>query len=68
MEAEARSKQAFERNKQRRQGGSTGVVEQAVQGTEGHIRVVLLALESRMRRQVGPEEVIVSFMTEYAAY
>lgn len=31
MEAEARSKQAFERNKQRRQGGSTGVVEKKIE-------------------------------------
>ena len=48
--------------------GSNGVVERAVQGTEGQIRVILVALEERIGRQVDPEEAIVSFIPEYAAY
>ena len=48
--------------------GSNGVVERAVQGVEGHIRVVLLALENRIGRQLDPEEPIVAFIPEYAAY
>ena len=48
--------------------GSNGVVERAVQGIEGQIRVILLALEERIGRQVDPEEAIVSFIPEYAAY
>ena len=48
--------------------GSNGVVERAVQGVEGHIRVVLLAFEERVGRQVDPLEPIVSFIPEYAAY
>ena len=48
--------------------GSNGVVERAVQGIEGQIRVILLALEERIGRQADPEEAIVSFIPEYAAY
>ena len=48
--------------------GSNGVVERAVQGIEGQIRVILLALEQRVGREVSPEEAIVSFIPEYAAY
>ena len=48
--------------------GSNGVVERAVQSIEGQIRVVLLALEHRIGRQIDPQEPIVAFMPEYAAY
>lgn len=48
--------------------GSNGVVERAVQGLEGQIRVVLLALEEKVGRQIDPLGAIVSFIPEYAAY
>ena len=47
---------------------SNGVVERAVQGLEGQMRVMLLALEGRVGRTVDPEEAIVTFLPEYAAY
>ena len=48
--------------------GSNGVVERAVQSVEGQIRVILLALEERIGRQLDPEAAIVTFIPEYAAY
>ena len=47
---------------------SNGVVERAVQSVEGQMRVMLLALEGRIGRTVDPEEAIVTFLPEYAAY
>ena len=48
--------------------GSNGVVERAVQGVEGHIRVVLSALEEKIGRLLDPLEAVVSSIPEYAAY
>ena len=48
--------------------GSNGVVERAAQSLEGQIRVVLLALEEKVGRQIDPEEAVVSFIPEYSAY
>ena len=48
--------------------GSNGVVERAAQGVEGQIRVVLIALEDRVGRQLDPQEAVVTFIPEYAAY
>ena len=48
--------------------GSNGVVEKAAQGVEGQIRVVLSVLEDRVGRQLDPQEAIVTFIPEYAAY
>ena len=48
--------------------GSNGIVERGVQVLEGQLRVMLLAFESRMGREVSAKEPIVTFMPEYAAY
>ncbi len=48
--------------------GSNGVVERSVQGIEGQLRIALLALERRMKRDIDSKEPIVTFMPEYAAY
>ena len=48
--------------------GSNGVVERAAQGIEGQIRVVLIALEGKVERQLDPQEAVVTFIPEYAAY
>ena len=48
--------------------GSNGVVERGVQILEGQLRVMLLAFESRIGREVNAKESIVTFMPEYAAY
>jgi hypothetical protein len=48
--------------------GSNGVVERGVQGCEGHLRALLLALEERTGVIIDPRMQIVSFMPEYAAY
>ena len=48
--------------------GSNGVVERAVQSIEGQVRVVLLALEDKIGRQLDPQEPIAAFIPEYAAY
>ena len=47
---------------------SNGVVERAVQSVEGQMGVMMLALEGRVGRTVDPEEAIVTFLPEYAAY
>ena len=47
---------------------SNGVGERAVQSLEGQMRVMLLALEGRVGRMVEPEETVVTFIPEYAAY
>jgi hypothetical protein len=44
------------------------VVERAAQAVEGQIRVILLALEERIKRQIDPTEAVVTFMPEYAVY
>ena len=48
--------------------GSNGVVERAIQSVEGQIRVTLLALEDHVGRQLDPQEAVVTFIPEYAAY
>ena len=48
--------------------GSNGIVERGVQILEGQLRVMLLAFESRIGREVNAKEPIVTFMPEYAAY
>ena len=48
--------------------GSNGIVERRVQSIEGHLRVMLLELESRVGGEVDAGEPIVTFMPEYAAY
>jgi hypothetical protein len=48
--------------------GSNGIVERCVQGTEVHLRVILLEFESRVGEEVDAKEPIVTFMPEYAAY
>ena len=39
-----------------------------MQSVEGHLRVLLLELESRIGEEVDASEPIVTFMPEYAAY
>ena len=51
-----------------RSSGSNGRAERAVQALEGHIRVLLLALEARLGTTVDAKEPIVTYMPEYAAY
>ena len=48
--------------------GSNGVVERGIQGLEGHLRLLLLALERRLGRELSAQEPIITFMPEYAAY
>ena len=48
--------------------GSNGVVERGVQGVEGHIRAIFLALQGRIGRKIDAREKIVNFIPEYASY
>ena len=48
--------------------GSNGVAERAVQEVEGQVRVMKLALESRIGRAIDAESCVVTFLAEYAAY
>ena len=48
--------------------GSNGVVERGVQSVEGMIRTLRSACEARLGIKIKPEEKIVIFMAEYAAY
>ena len=48
--------------------GSNGVVERGVQGIEGMIRTLKSACEERLGSKIKPEEKLVVFMAEYAAY
>jgi hypothetical protein len=48
--------------------GSNGVVERAVQGVEGQVRVLKLALEERIGAKVPASHCIVTFLAEYSAY
>ena len=48
--------------------GSNGIVERAVQTIEGQIRVMKLALEARIGREIDAEANVVTFMAEYAGY
>ena len=48
--------------------GSNGRVERSVQGLEGQIRALLLALEARIGTEIDVREPIVTFIPEYAAY
>ena len=47
---------------------SNGRAERGIQGLEGHLRTLLLALEGRLGKRVDAREPIVTFMPEYAAY
>ena len=44
------------------------MVERGVQGVEGHIRAIFLALQGRMGRKIDAREKIVNFIPEYALY
>ena len=48
--------------------GSNGVAERAVQEVEGQMRVILLALEENLGEEVKPNEPLVQFIPEFAAY
>ena len=48
--------------------GSNGVVERGVQGVEGHITAIFLALQGRMGRKIDARQKIVNFIFEYASY
>ena len=48
--------------------GSNGLVERGVQGVEGHIRALFVALQGRIGRKLDAKERIVYFIPEYAAY
>ena len=48
--------------------GSNGVAERGVQGIEGHIRALYLALQHRLQTKVDCRERIIAFIPEYAAY
>ena len=48
--------------------GSNGVVARAVQSIEGQVRVLKLALESRIGQEIDAQADVVSFMAEYSAY
>ena len=48
--------------------GSNGVAERAVQEVEGQLRVLKLAFEGRLGREVDVEECVVTFMAEYGAH
>ena len=48
--------------------GSNGVVERGVQSIEGMIRTLRSAAEARMNIAIGPEEKILIFAAEYAAF
>ena len=48
--------------------GSNGGVERCVQGVEGQMRVMLIALEERIGKVLSPNEPVVQFIPEYAAY
>ena len=48
--------------------GSNGVVERGIQGVEGQIRALLLALEARTAVKIDPRMPIITFLLEYAAY
>jgi hypothetical protein len=47
---------------------SNGVVERAVQGVEGQIRVLKLALEERIGAKIPASHCVVTFLAEYSAY
>ena len=48
--------------------GSNGIVERSIQGIEGHIRVIFLALRERLSGNLESRDRIVMFIPEYAAY
>ena len=48
--------------------GSNGIVERGIQGVEGQIRALLLALEERTAVKINPQTPIVTILPEYAAY
>jgi hypothetical protein len=48
--------------------GSSGVAERSAQSVEGQLRIVLSALEKRLKRRIDTKEPIVMFMPEYAVY
>ena len=48
--------------------GGNGILERGIQGIEGHIRAIFLALRERMNGKVDSRDRIVMFIPEYAAY
>jgi len=48
--------------------GSNGIVERSIQGIEGHIRAIFLALCERLNGKLDSRDRIVMFIPEYAAY
>ena len=48
--------------------GSNGVVERGIQGVEGHVRAIFLALQGRLGRKIDARQRIVNFIPEYASY
>ncbi len=48
--------------------GSNGIVERGIQGIEGHIRAIFLALSERLNGKLDSRDRIVMFIPEYAAY
>ncbi len=44
------------------------MVERGVQGVEGQVRALFLALQGRIGRELDARERIVNFIPEYAAY
>jgi hypothetical protein len=48
--------------------GSNGVAERAVQEIEGQLRVMKLALEDRIGKEIDAEACVLTFAAEYASY
>ena len=48
--------------------GSNGVVGRGIQGVEGHVRALFLALQGRLGREINARGKIVNFILEYASY
>ena len=48
--------------------GGNGGVERGIQGVEGHVRALFLALQGRLGRKIDAREKIVNFIREYASY
>ena len=48
--------------------GSNGVAERAVQEVEGQLRVMKLALEDRIGKEIDAEACVLTFAAEYASY
>ncbi len=51
-----------------KRSGSNGVVERGVQGIEGQVRALFLALQGRIGRKLDARQKVVNFIPEYASY